>query len=111
MRQKSGVWHPGVYLGNGRVLHNSPAAGESISVFNTFAKGMPVHVLRPNPQSRAVIMQRARQIVVAPQPYSYLWRNCEHTVYEIVEGKPRSPTVEKLLGLTAVVGLSYLALR
>jgi len=110
-REKSGVWHLGIYWGSGQVLHNSPAIGECITAFPIFANGKPVHVARPNPQSRTAIIQRAGQIVANPKPYSYLWRNCEHTAYEIMEGESHSPTVGKLLALTASVGLCYLAFR
>ncbi|HET7921138.1 MAG TPA: lecithin retinol acyltransferase family protein [Gammaproteobacteria bacterium] len=112
-RQKSSVWHLGVYLGNDRVLHNCPApsGGECITSFADFAKDALVYVQQLDPQSRNEIIQRARQIVVNPRPYSYLWRNCEHTFYEIVEGVPRSPTVKTLAYCAIAAGLSVLTYK
>jgi hypothetical protein len=52
-----------------------------------------VYEAHSNPETRAEVMRRASGIIAHPHAYSYIWRNCEHTVYEVIEGKPRSPTV------------------
>ena len=61
------------------------------------AAGQQVKALQPDSTKRAEIMQRAWQIVMKPQDYQHLTRNCEHTAYEAIEGKVKSPTVEVLL--------------
>jgi hypothetical protein len=108
-RWKTGVWHLGVYLGRDRVLHNSPdfSDGECLTSYKTFALGRDVYVAHSNPGTRAAVMRRASGILAHPQAYSYVWRNCEHTVYEVVEGRARSPTVRLVDGvLFAAVLLS-----
>lgn len=114
-RWKDGVWHLGIYWGNGQVLHNipGPKGGEQLSTFAAFAAGKSVEAARPDEETRPVIMRRAHSILANPKPYSYLWRNCEHTVYEIVEGAPRSPTVRRLdeiLGVAVVATVTALGL-
>lgn len=113
VRPKDPVWHLGIYLGNGAVLHNAPGlnGGETIASFVDFAKGQVVYVQQPSFENRAEILRRASQIFANPQPYSYLLRNCEHTFYEIVEGKPRSPTVMTLIALAAIAGAAVLAIK
>jgi hypothetical protein len=116
-RHKSSIWHLGVYLGDDKVLHNSPGlgVGERVTTFKVFACGREVYVAHSNPETRAEVMERASGIVAHPHAYSYVWRNCEHTVYEVIEGKPRSPTVRlmdfvvgsALMLVLAGVGFSY----
>jgi hypothetical protein len=113
-RRKSGVWHLGVYLGKGKVLHNSPdfQDGERLTSYKTFALGRDVYIAHSNSETRAEVMRRASGILAHPQAYSYIWRNCEHTVYEVMEGRPRSPTVrlmDQVLGAAVVLSLAGLA--
>lgn len=113
-RWKTGVWHLGIYLGDGKVLHNVPgdSVGERLTSYRTFASGKDVQVARGNPTLRAEVMQRATEILANPRAYSYIWRNCEHTAYEIMEGQPRSPTVQRVngvLSMMVVVSLTALA--
>ncbi|HSN17427.1 MAG TPA: lecithin retinol acyltransferase family protein [Gammaproteobacteria bacterium] len=113
-RRKTGVWHLGIFLDPDQILHNSPGtgAGERVTSFNEFACGREVHVAHSNPETRAAVIQRASGILARPQTYSYVWRNCEHTVYEIVEGMPRSPTVklmDRMLSAAVVLSLAGLA--
>ena len=57
-------------------------------------------------------MERASGIIANPQAYSYVWRNCEHTVYEVLEGVARSPTVrlmDRMLSAAVVLSLAGLA--
>lgn len=113
-RHKTGVWHLGVYWGEGEVLHNTPGikGGECLTSYKTFAAGREVYVAHSNPQTRAEVMHRASGILAHPRSYSYVWRNCEHTVYEVIEGRPRSPTVKRMdqvLGAAVVLSLAGLA--
>jgi hypothetical protein len=112
-RWKTGVWHLGVYWGKGEVLHNSPdfKTGERLTSYERFALGREVYVAHSNPKTRTEVMRRASGILAHPHAYSYVWRNCEHTVYEIVEGQPRSPTVhlmDQVLGAAVVLSLAGL---
>lgn len=112
-RWKTGVWHLGVYWGKGEVLHNSPGlgGGERLTSYKTFACGREVYVAHSNPKTRSEVMQRASGILAHPHAYSYVWRNCEHTVYEIVEGEPHSPTVrfmDEVLGAAVLLSLAGL---
>ena len=112
-RRKTGVWHLGICLDRDKILHNTPGPrnGEHVTPFKTFAAGREVYVAHSNPETRSAVMHRAHGILARPQAYSYVWRNCEHTVYEILEGTARSPTV-KLMDrtLTAAVVLSLAGL-
>lgn len=113
-RRKTGVWHLGICLGTDKILHNSPGpprSGEHVVSFKTFAAGREVYVAHSNPKTRAAVMQRASGILAHPSAYSYVWRNCEHTIYEIVEGSPRSPTVklmDTVLSVAVVLSLAGL---
>lgn|SRR5690348_810348 len=113
-RRKTGVWHLGVYLGKDKILHNTPGVGggERVTSYKLFACGRDVYVAHSNPQTRAAVIERASGILAHPQAYSYVWRNCEHTVYEIMEGVARSPTVklmDRVLTGATVLALAGLA--
>lgn len=110
-RPKSGVWHPGVYWGNGLVLHNCPSKGEHLSSFIDYAKEQVVEVRRPPAEMRSAILQRASAVLANPKQYSLLWRNCEQTFYEIIEGKAYSPTVRKAFGLVAAGTFAILTIK
>ncbi|HEY1772997.1 MAG TPA: hypothetical protein VGH91_07380 [Gammaproteobacteria bacterium] len=112
-RWKTGVWHLGIYVGKDRILHNSPGpgGGERLTTYRYFASRREVFVAHSNPKTRAEVMRRASGILAHPHAYSYVWRNCEHTVYEALEGKPRSPTVhlmDQVLGAAVVLSLAGL---
>ncbi|HEY1992715.1 MAG TPA: hypothetical protein VGH71_09660 [Gammaproteobacteria bacterium] len=113
-RRKTGVWHLGICLGRDKILHNSPGpgGGERLTSFGVFACGREVYVAHSNPETRHAVIGRASGILARPQAYSYVWRNCEHTVYEILEGAPRSPTVklmDRVLSAAVVLSLAGLA--
>lgn len=113
-RRKTGVWHLGICLANDKVLHNSPGPGpgERLTTFKGFAAGREVYVAHSNPETRSAVMERAHGVLKHPQTYSYVWRNCEHTVYEILEGSPRSPTVklmDRVLSAAVLLSLAGLA--
>ena len=111
LRKKGEVWHFGIYMGNGWVLHNSPEAGERITTYDEYAAGQQVKVHQPDSSGRQQIMQRAWQIVRNPKAYNHLTRNCEHTVYEAIEGIAKSPTVRTAVGIAAVIALLVLCLQ
>jgi hypothetical protein len=113
-RWKTGVWHLGVYWDDDQVLHNSPGlgGGERLTSYKVFACGRDVYVAHSNPETRSAVMERASGILAHPHAYSYVWRNCEHTVYEVLEGRPRSPTVrfmDQVLGAAVILSLVGIA--
>jgi len=110
-RRKTGVWHLGICLDRDQVLHNSPGpgAGERVTSYADFACGRDVFVAHSNPVTRAEVMKRASGVLAHPHAYSYVWRNCEHTVYEVLEGQPRSPTVRLMDGVVSAAVLLSLA--
>jgi hypothetical protein len=111
LRWKEGVWHLGIYMGNGGVLHNSPGVGERVTSYADYADEKQVKAWQPDPAKRAEIMDRAWQIVRNPQEYKHLTRNCEHTVYEAVDGKAKSPTVNNVLWGVIAGALLFLGFR
>lgn len=110
-RWKSGVWHLGIYMGEGQVLHNTPGRGpgERLASLGSFAASQEMQVARGNPKQRHEVMRRASAILAHPRSYSYVWRNCEHTAYEVMEGLPRSPTVRRTSTAVSVMALAALA--
>ena len=111
LRWKEGAWHLGIFMGDGTVLHNSPGIGERVTSYAEYADGKQVKARQPGSVKRAEIMERAWQIVRNPQQYKHLTRNCEHTAYEAIEGKAKSPTVENLLWALAIGTLIFLGVR
>lgn len=112
LRWKEGVWHLGIFIGNGSVLHNSPGVGERVTSYAEYAAGKQVKAWQPDATKRGQIMDRAWQIIRNPQDYKHFTRNCEHTVYEAVDGKAKSPTVDNLvwaalIGVTIFLGIRY----
>lgn len=105
------VPHPGIYWGNNLVLHNAPPRGEHLSSFEEWTDGHDFIVTKPTPELRREILRRSSEILANPQAYSHLWRNCEHTFYQITEGAPRSPTVRKAVGITVIVVAGGLAIK
>ena len=109
-RRKGLVWHWGIWLPEG-VLHNTPDKDEHISSIIEFADGQNIEVFHPHFLNRQEIINRAYEIATDPSAYQYLWRNCEHTVTKIIEGKPNSPTINNLAILTLVISCTYLVIR
>jgi hypothetical protein len=111
LRWKEGVWHLGIYMGNGTVLHNSPGVGERVTSYAEYANGKQVKAWQPDSVKRAEIMQRAWQIIQNPQDYKHLTRNCEHTIYEAIEGKAKSPTITGILWVIGIGTAIYVTAR
>ena len=101
-RWKDGVWHLGIFMGDGTVLHNSPREGERRTPLEIYAAGRQIYAWQPESADRNEILQRAWDIIRNPKPYDHLTRNCEHTVFEAVKGKAESPTVRNLLWALAI---------
>jgi len=89
-RPKGPVNHMGIYLGNGRVLHNAPGYGEHETSFSEFAKDKEVTVYQPPQYMRDHILHNASAVLADPKQYFLLTNNCEHTVRRIGEGQSYS---------------------
>lgn len=109
-RRKLGVWHRGLLLDDGRVLHNTPEKGEHISSFSEYAKGERV-IRKPIPNYlRTASASRILNIILNPSPYSWATRNCQHTANEVIYGESKSEYVALGFALVAV-GLSLYLMR
>ena len=102
--------HHGVYVGRGTVVHYAAFAKhwhrgpvEETSL-TRFADGHPVWVrpARPNGLPCAEIVRRARSRL-GEDRYRFFSNNCEHLSEWCVNGKHRSPQVERLLALVRSV--------
>jgi len=104
-RPKFPFKHFGVYLGDGRVLHNSPEKGEHVSDVREFSSGHEIEVTPTPPDKKAEIMQRVQDTVRKPRSFDAPTNNCEHTKTRITEGRAYSSqvVVVSLLALAFVV--------
>lgn len=104
-RRKGLVMHKGLVLDDGRVLHNLPLRGEHVSSISEFARGHRISVTaRSREQRQAALRNAASRNAggVDGGRYRLFSNNCEHTVYGIADGRPRSPQLHAwLLGLGA----------
>lgn len=87
-RRKGLVMHKGLYLGGGRVLHNTPGRGEHVCSEYEFRAGRRLHVERGqrgrSPLLHSTMLESERR------SYNLFTNNCEHTVTRLTEGKPKS---------------------
>lgn len=109
-RPKGPVWHWGVWLPPG-VLHNTPENGEHISTLAEFHGGKPIEIIRPLDINRDEIIHRAQSIINHPSSYQYLWRNCEHTINQIIADEVYSQTVNNIALLVLVAVAAYAAAK
>jgi hypothetical protein len=103
--------HVGV-MTNGTVFHNTPERGEHDTTLADFSQGRPIKVVRTKvPASR--VLENVTRLRRNPKKYDLLGRNCEHTATETLFGHPRSPLVNFVFGLAAVllVGMLFLSRR
>ena len=104
------VHHIGVIVGSDAVLHNTPGSGEHLATVQGFSGGRPMTVRHTGADAWAVLA-RARTVLSNPKGYDPIARNCEHTAYEVVSGRPRSPQVVAIFVIGAVVVALLLALN
>lgn len=97
--------HVGVVAGSNTVFQNTPEKGEHLARVDEFSPGgAPVSVHRTGANPFAV-MTRIQAALAAPKRYDLARRNCEHSAYEAVEGRPRSPQLAFWLVLAAIAGV------
>lgn len=84
------VPHEGVFVGRNTVFHNTPVRGEHLSTLEDFAAGQEVTVQRTGADANAV-SARFQKAIRNPQPYSALFRNCQHSASAVIKGVAMSP--------------------
>lgn len=97
------VRHFGIYLGDGRVLHNVPIHGEHVTSLDSFGRGRKIFVEKIPEHQRDFVLRNAAEILRDPDRYSLLRNNCEHTVYRAVSGSPESPQLWNLAAMMIMV--------
>lgn len=102
--------HEGVFAGyrNGVpcVLTNTLERGESLYSLQDFSGGLQVQVQPSNHLNRYAIQERIQKVLLNPQPYNLLLRNCEHTVNWVLIGEAKSTQVR---AWGAVAGIAVIA--
>lgn len=106
-RPKFPFTHKGVYLGNGRVFHNTPDCGEHVTDIVGFASGQAVSAQPTPEQEKSDISKRVKEALRHPKPYR-INNNCEHTVTRATEG--RSYSTQLTITLVVIFSLAVLAI-
>ncbi|MBF4222625.1 C40 family peptidase [Vibrio anguillarum] len=105
-RSKLLVEHAGIYLGKGKVLHNSPSGNVEICALEEYANGKLVKVVLSHlsEDKKNKLFNQAEQLIKKARKYRVLDNNCEHLASTVLHDKPSS---EQLQGasLGAVAGL------
>lgn len=82
-RRKSMVMHVGIYLGENRILHNTPKNGEHETDFIAFAAGKAVFA-KASELPPTQVINRAQDILANPGQYKLFKNNCEHTTNSVL---------------------------
>ena len=102
--------HEGVFAGyqNGipYVLTNTLERGESLYSLKEFSNGLQVQIQSSHHLNRFAIQERIQKVLLNPQPYNLLLRNCEHTVNLVLFGEAKSTQVR---AWTAIAGIAVIA--
>ena len=109
--QKTFYKHVGVYIGDGKVLHNHSVRGEEIVPPHTFSQGNIIMVRPGVVQDPYAFIRRVQSIALNPEPYSWFSNNCDHTVHKAVYGKSWSPQLEFWGGVLALGVISLAVAR
>lgn len=105
-RSKLLVEHAGIYLGKGRVLHNSPDGNVEICALEDYANGKTVKVVLShlNEDKKNELFSQAEQLIKKARKYGVLANNCEYLASTVLHGRPSSEQLQGA-GLGAVAGL------
>lgn len=102
------IEHEGIVVGPDLVLDNTPEKGEHLGTITEFAAGEKVRVQRTN-ANQSDVMRRAQQVLSRRKNYNAAFRNCQHTVSEVLTGTAQSATVALLFlcgGLLLLIALT-----
>ncbi len=91
-RSKLIVEHAGIYLGKGRVLHNSPDGNVETCSLEEYANGQPIKVVLSHlsEEKKNELFNDAVQLIKKAKKYGLLANNCEHLASTLLHGKPSS---------------------
>ncbi|PTQ17928.1 lecithin retinol acyltransferase family protein [Vibrio splendidus] len=105
-RSKLLVEHAGIYLGKGRVLHNSPDGNVEICALEEYANRKPVKVILSHlsEEKKSVLFNQAELLIKKAKKYGVLDNNCEHLASSLLYGKPSSEQLQGA-GVGVVAGL------
>ncbi len=103
-RTKIMVEHAGIYLGDGKVIHNQPKVGVTVTTFNEYSEGKEVKVIKANSINKQELRTRIRQVLKSNKPYCLLSNNCEHIASLIYQGTKTSSQVKAVI-LSIILGL------
>ena len=104
LRRKGLVFHKGIALGDGRVYHNTPVAGEHVSSADDFRNGHRLYAQHLSADERRRTLSAAQS--EPRRHYNVVTNNCEHTVTRAVTGDASSRQLEAWaagIGLGALV--------
>ncbi len=96
-RRKGLVQHAGVFLGNGKVLHNQPGRGVVIDAFEHFAENKPVKVVRVTQANVQQLTAKLHDILDRAAGYHLLAHNCEHLATLLLKGRRYSPQLRSVV--------------
>jgi len=103
-RTKGFVEHCGIYVGNNKVLHNSPKNGLEITSCEDFAKGLGVKVIKTEIEDSSVLTKRIQEIISSNTRYNFALNNCEHLATFLIYGRKYSAQIQASI-LGGIIGL------
>lgn len=108
-RKKGLVEHVGIYLGNNKVVHNSPDGNIQTSSIEEYAQNKNIKVVTTNFDNIALLEQRLNAILSTGNTYNLLAFNCEQFAYQLILGKNQSPQIRATVigALTGLIAGQY----
>ncbi|MGB0664265.1 MAG: NlpC/P60 family protein [Pontibacterium sp.] len=103
-RTKGVVQHAAVYLGNHKVLHNSPSGGVEIISYEEYAQDKEVKVVKTDHLNCEALKARLVLIFEQDLTYSKYLNNCEHIATLLIEGRKYSPQLRAAIISAILVG-------
>ena len=97
-RGKGLVNHAGVYLGYGRVLHNTPDNGAAITSLPEYANNKPVYITYVEEIDVDLLNQRIDMVLSQyPCAYNLFSNNCESIANFLISGRKYSPQIKAFI--------------
>ncbi|BBN59792.1 hypothetical protein EI16_03130 [Hydrogenovibrio marinus] len=95
-RKKGIVEHAGVYLGQDRVIHNSPNGNTQITSLKDYSNEKEVKVISNNftKAQQENLITEAENYLSIDKKYNLLNFNCEHLASAFLEEKPSSKQLQ-----------------
>ena len=106
-RSKGIVNHAGVYIGYGKVVHNTPNNGTTISSLAEFANNKPIYVTYVKDIDVDLLNQRLDMVLSQyPRAYDLISNNCESLANFLILGRKFSPQIKASVIGAFIVSLS-----